>query len=38
MHNGASKVFILANVGDTGIACDGEFDGPDRIRGSSVAA
>jgi hypothetical protein len=32
-YTGGSKVFILVNFGDTGIAYDGEFDGPDRIRG-----
>lgn len=32
-HTGGTKVLILVNFGDTGIAYDGEFDGPDRIRG-----
>ena len=32
-YGGGSKVLILVNFGDTGIAYDGEFDGPDRIRG-----
>ena len=33
-YSGGTKVLILVNFGDTGIAYDGEFDGPDRIRGT----
>jgi hypothetical protein len=32
-YGGGGKVLILVNFGDTGIAFDGEFDGPERIRG-----
>jgi hypothetical protein len=33
-YAGGSEILILVNFGDTGIAFDGEFDGPDRIRGT----
>jgi len=32
-YTGGSKIVIDVNFGDTGIRFDGEFDGPDRIRG-----
>jgi len=33
-YSGGTNVLILVNFGDTGIGFDGEFDGPDRIRGT----
>jgi hypothetical protein len=32
-YTGGSRILILVNFGDTGIAFDGEFDGPNRIHG-----
>jgi hypothetical protein len=32
-YTGGTKVLILVNFGDTGIAFDGAFDGPNRVRG-----
>ena len=32
-YTGGAKVVILVNFGDSGIRLDGEFDGPDKIKG-----